>query len=49
MAPTHNKTLVYKQPPVGMIKPDVDMVFEDREVDLTTPPPKGMIVKTLVV
>lgn len=49
MAPINNKTLVYKQVPVGMIKPDVDMVFEDREVDLTTPPPKGMIVKTLVV
>lgn len=28
--------LVYRQPPVGMIKPDVDMVFKDREVDIST-------------
>lgn len=49
MARIRIKTLIYKQPPVGMIKPDVDMVFEDREIDLITPPPRGMIVKTLVV
>ncbi|CAN8097788.1 unnamed protein product [Discula destructiva] len=44
----NSKTLVYKRVPEGMIKPNVDMVFEDREVSLT-PPPKGMVVKILTV
>lgn len=49
MALISNKTLVYKQVPEGMIKPNVDMVFEDRPIDLTAVPPKGMLVKTLVI
>lgn len=49
MASTSNKSLIYKQVPEGMIRPNVDMVFEDRPLDITAPPPKGMIVKTLVV
>lgn len=48
MATVPNKTLVYKQPPEGMIRADVDMVFEDRPTTLA-PPPRGMVVKTLVV
>lgn len=48
MATVTSKTLVYKSVPEGMIKPDVDMVFEDREVSLT-PPPKGMVVKLLTI
>lgn len=46
--PVPNKTLVYKRVPEGMIRPNVDMVIEDRPVALA-PPPRGMIVKTLVV
>lgn len=48
MATVSNKTLVYKQVPEGMIRPDVDMVIEDRPLGLT-PPPRGLVVKTLVV
>lgn len=48
MATVANKTLVYKRVPEGMIRPDVDMVIEDRPLGLT-PPPRGMVVKTLVV
>lgn len=48
MATVSNKSLIYKQAPEGMIRPDVDMVFETRPLDITTPPPKGMIVKLLV-
>lgn len=43
-----NKTLVYKQPPEGMIRANVDMVFEERPITLT-PPPRGMVVKTLTI
>lgn len=46
--PIPNKTLVFKRVPEGSIRPDVDMVIEDRPVVLT-PPPRGMVVKTLVV
>lgn len=49
MAPVSNKSLIFKQVPEGLIRPNVDMVFEDRPLDITTPPPKGMIVKTLRV
>jgi NADPH-dependent curcumin reductase CurA len=44
-----NKSLIYKKVPEGMIRPGVDMIFEDRPLDLTAPPPKGLIVKTLMV
>lgn len=43
-----SKTLVYKQVPVGAMKPNVDMKLEDREVSLT-PPPRGMVVKTYTI
>lgn len=48
MATVPSKTLVYKRVPEGDIRPDVDMVMEDRPVSLT-PPPRGMVVKTLIV
>ncbi|ROV89765.1 hypothetical protein VSDG_08599 [Cytospora chrysosperma] len=44
-----NKSLIYKKVPEGMIRPGVDMIFEDRPLDITAPPPKGLIVKTLMV
>lgn len=43
-----SKTLVYKQVPEGAMKPNVDMILEDREVSLT-PPPRGMVVKTYTI
>ncbi|KUI67860.1 NADP-dependent alkenal double bond reductase P2 [Cytospora mali] len=49
MATVSNKTLVYKQVPQGAMKQDVDMVFETQTLDITKPPPKGLIVKTIVV
>lgn len=49
MAPTiANKSLIFKSVPVDEIRENVDLVFEDRPVDITTAPPKGMIVKTLI-
>lgn len=48
MATVPCKTLVYKRVPEGDIRPDVDMVVEERPVSLT-PPPGGMVVKTLVI
>lgn len=48
MATVNSKTLFFKKVPEGMIKPNVDMVLQDQTVPLT-PPPKGMIVKTLVI
>ncbi|PSR78131.1 hypothetical protein BD289DRAFT_377040 [Coniella lustricola] len=48
MATVTSKTLMYKGVPEGTIRPNVDMAFADLEIELT-PPPKGMVVKTLVV
>ncbi|ROW11960.1 hypothetical protein VPNG_05231 [Cytospora leucostoma] len=49
MAPAiANKSLIFKSVPVGEIRENVDLVFEDRPVDITTAPPKGLIVKTLI-
>lgn len=49
MATVPSKALVYKRVPEGDIRPDVDMIIEERPVSLAAPPPGGMIVKTLVV
>lgn len=48
MAPVSNKSLIFKNIPQGMIKPNVDMALEDKPLELT-PPPKGLVVKTLVL
>lgn len=48
MAPVSNKSLIFKNIPQGMIKPNVDMALEDKPLELT-PPPKGIVVKTLVL
>lgn len=48
MAPVSNKSLIFKSIPQGMIKANVDMALEDKPLELT-PPPKGLVVKTLVL
>lgn len=48
MAPVSNKSLIFKKIPEGMIKKDVDMALEDKPLELT-PPPKGIVAKTLVL
>ncbi|KAG8163023.1 hypothetical protein KVR01_007501 [Diaporthe batatas] len=48
MAPVSNKSLIFKRIPEGMITKDVDMALEDKPLELT-PPPKGIVAKTLVL
>lgn len=48
MAPVSNKSLIFKKIPEGMITKDVDMALEDKPLELT-PPPKGIVAKTLVL
>lgn len=48
MAPVSNKSLIYKSVPEGMIKANVNMALEDKPLELT-PPPQGLVVKTLVL
>ena len=44
---TVNKTLIFKKVPTGLPVPGEHLVIEDRPIDLTTPPPGGVIVKLL--
>ncbi|KAI3393584.1 hypothetical protein diail_3933 [Diaporthe ilicicola] len=48
MAPVSNKTLVFKSIPEGFIKANENMALEDKPLELT-PPPKGIVIKTLVL
>lgn len=48
MAPVSNKSLIFKSIPQGMMKANVDMALEDKPLELT-PPPQGLVVKTLVL
>jgi NADPH-dependent curcumin reductase CurA len=42
---TPNKGLIFKKAPVGWPNPDTDLAVETRQIDLTSPPAGGIIVK----
>ncbi|KAM3458323.1 hypothetical protein MY3296_000529 [Beauveria thailandica] len=45
MAP--NKTLIFKQVPKGLPVPGQDLVVENRDIDLETPPKGGLVLEVL--
>ncbi|KAI0888811.1 NAD(P)-binding protein [Annulohypoxylon maeteangense] len=46
---TPNKTLIFKKIPTGLPIPGEHLVIENRPIDLSTPPPSGLLVEVLSV
>ncbi|TDZ26098.1 NADP-dependent oxidoreductase RED1 [Colletotrichum orbiculare MAFF 240422] len=47
MAPTSNKSFVFKQVPTGLPVPGQDLTIEDRPIDLDAPLDGGILIKVL--